>query len=509
MNSSGKTESKHVTGQHAQDDQAHAAAILDRLNSAEGNTDTAEGILAIIKADTGPDVTSIANSAHMLVEKIQEERATLEKTVEARTTELKYLNQRLKSELHERRAAEGALRESNVKLSDALRDLQVMQRELIQQERISALGQMAGGIAHDFNNALMPIVGLSELLLANPSMLENQQELRSTLEDIRSAATDARDVVHRLKEFYRTDDELSLAPVDLNEIVKKSISLTRTKWQDEMQAQGTPVTVVQDLGDISLISGQASQLRELMINIILNAIDAMSQGGTLTFRSRSGGRWVIVEVTDTGEGMTAKVKSRCFEPFFSTKGGYGSGMGLAMAFGIMRRHRGNIEIHTSPGEGTTIEMRFPLVIAAAEEHDVPSPKVVSSPGALRILVVEDDIRSSRLLERYLEAEGHTVITEDRGKEGVRRYRTDNFDLVITDRAIPDISGDQVAQQIRDADPNMPIIMLTGFGELMKETGEIPESIDKLLSKPVTPSELRDAISEVIETHNAQAEQTNQ
>ncbi|MBN2302283.1 MAG: response regulator [Lentisphaerae bacterium] len=445
----------------------------------------------------GPDSDSIAKSTNAIVGRIRNAHTQLEKLANTRTSELAQANKRLQNELAERANMEKALRESNMRLSDALRDLQYMQRELIQQERVSALGQMASGIAHDFNNALMPIVGLSELLLDQSDMLNDKKELRVILNDIHSAAVDARDIVRRLKEFYRKDAEPDFAPVDLNEIVEKTMLLTKPRWQEEMKARGTLVTISNKLDKIPLINGHASQLRELFTNLILNSIDAMPNGGNILVKFSIETNSLVVEVIDTGEGMTSEVRKHCLNPLFSTKGTYGSGIGLTVADNIVKKHGGSIDVLSEPGQGTTVRLRFPLLLIktpAGQPTGDSSQQDLLHP--LRILVIEDDSRSSSLLEKYLSANNHVAVTQAAGKDGIACFKSDHFDVVLTDRALPDMSGDSVAQSIKEINPDTPIIMLTGFGELMKDKGEIPDCIDILLSKPVTFDELHAAIREV-------------
>ena len=221
------------------------------------------------------------------------------------------------------------------------------QQNIIQQERLRALGQMASGIAHDFNNALTPILGFSELLLKRSEGLDDRDTVERYLRMMNMAAQDAATVVgnSRLREFYRKREEgENFAPASLHDLVGQAISLTQPRWKDEAQAKGITIKMETDLQEVPLIIGDESELREALTNLVFNAVDAMPDGGTITLRTRRDGNQVVLEVSDTGTGMTEEVRQRCLDPFFTTKGAHTSsrtGMGLAMVYGIVQRHEGS------------------------------------------------------------------------------------------------------------------------------------------------------------------------
>jgi signal transduction histidine kinase len=264
----------------------------------------------------------------------------------------------------EREQAESELLEANNRLSRALYDLREAQDRVVQQERLRALGQMASGIAHDFNNALHPIVGYAELLLQNPVLAEAPSAARC-LRNILTSATDAGAVVGRLREFYRTraDGEDSAAPVDLGAVVRQVVELTRPRWYSEALAGGVRITVNTEIAATPRILGDAPQLREAVINLVLNAVDSMPHSGTIVLRTRAEQGRVVLDVSDTGVGMTEDVRRHCLEPFFTTKGQRGSGLGLGMVYGIVQRHEGTLDITSSPGLGTTMTLTFPALQA--------------------------------------------------------------------------------------------------------------------------------------------------
>ena len=383
------------------------------------------------------------------------------------------------------------LRLRNADLQAALAELQSTQQQVIQQERLRALGQMASGIAHDFNNALVPILGFCELMQLSPDILADKKKSADYLETIRTAAQDAASVVGRLREFYRANEaHEKFSPVDLAKLVEQAIHLTQPKWKDQAQAAGATVRVVSELSAVPPIVGEDSALRELLTNLIFNAVDAMPDGGTITIRTRCDGGSVVLEVADTGTGMTEAVRRRCLEPFFSTKGEHGTGLGLSMVFGIVQRHGGEIDIRSALGEGTTFAMTFlPQAAGEVVSKEATAP-IANRP--LNVLVVDDEELVRNLLFAALTADGHQVELAEHGVDGLRRFMAGKFDLVVTDKAMPGMSGDQMASAIKQVSPKTPIILLTGFGQFLDQE-KIP-NVDVLASKPIRIVALREAIT---------------
>ena len=404
-------------------------------------------------------------------------------------------------DITQRKQTEDELRDANMQLSDALIRLKRTQGQIIQHERLGALGRMASGIAHDFNNTLMPILGFSELLISDPSLLDDKEDALDMLRDIHTAAKDSQQAVARLREFYKPADETSYSTVYVDDMITKAISLTRPKWRDEAGSKGITVKVEADLQGAETVSGNESQLREVLINLILNAVDATLESGTITVRARRTDRDAIIEVIDNGEGMSEEVQQRCFEPFFSTKGASGTGMGLAVTHGIIRRHAGRIEIDSHMQKGTTVRLLFPVKLPSDDVPDDSAPPLprtdVASIPAARILVIDDEPWSRKLVHRTLASGQLTIETAETGREGVEKFEHGEFDIVITDRAMPDVSGDQVAEIVKSARRNTPVILLTGFGQMMKDAGECPPGVDMILGKPVTEQELVQAVAKLL------------
>jgi signal transduction histidine kinase/ActR/RegA family two-component response regulator len=397
-------------------------------------------------------------------------------------------------------------------LQQAYDDLRNTQQVVMQQERLRAVGQMASGIAHDINNALAPMSLYVESLLENdPSLSERS---RASLKIVERSIDDVAATVARLREFYRQrEPQLTLAPVDLNAMAQQVAELTRARWRDMAQQQGAGIELVADLvPDLPLVMGAENEIREALTNLIFNAVDAMPNGGTLTVRTRIGantlqfatasttGRYVHIEVTDTGIGMDEKTQRRCLEPFFTTKGERGTGLGLAMVYGMAERHSANVEIESAVGRGTTVRLTFSATTTANVESKpgTSSPPVVESQ---RILLIDDDPLVLKSLSDALEADGHVVVAANGGQEGIETFRAaisagEPPSIVITDLGMPYVDGRQVASAIKHASPATPIILLTGWGQRLVTEGEVPPHVDLVLNKPPKLRDLREALAKL-------------
>jgi len=391
-------------------------------------------------------------------------------------------------------------------LHQAYDDLRQTQQAVMQQERLRALGQMASGIAHDINNAISPVALYTESLLENERGLSPRA--RDYLETIQHAIDDVAQTVSRMKEFYRQrEPQLLLVPVQLNRLMQQVIDLSRARWSDMPQQRGVFIQMKTELEpDLPAIMGVESEIREALVNLVFNAVDAMPEGGTLTIRTlihnhTPTSRLVYVEVADTGVGMDDDTRRRCLEPFFTTKGERGTGLGLAMVYGIARRHNAEIEIDSTMGKGTTIRFIFPVPAtpaAASSATTTPFRVLVR----LRLLVVDDDPLLIKSLRDALETDGHQVVTASGGREGIEAFRlslekNEPFAAVITDLGMPYVDGRQVAAAIKKMSDSVPIILLTGWGQRLQAEGDIPPHIDRVLNKPPKLRELRDALSQCL------------
>lgn len=381
------------------------------------------------------------------------------------------------------------------KVAERTLELRKSQQQIIAQQRLHAFGEMAGGIVHDFNNALMSVIGYSEILLNDEEMLRDADIARQYLTIMNTAGQEASHVITRLRDFYRPREVTDVfARVNLNEIIEQAVPLTQPKWKGQALADGRAIAVELDLAKLPPISGNAAELREVATNLISNAADAMPKGGTIALRSGSDGNEVVFEVSDTGTGMTDDVRARCLEPFFSTKGEKGTGLGLSTVFGIVKRHEGSIEIESELGKGTIFRIRFPRL---------PEPRVgatgTDAPIArpLRVLVVDDEPVSRRVLESYLTADGHHVVTASNAKDAIGCGERDQFDLLITDHAMPGMNGLQLAAVFRAFRAKHPVILVTGFAAGESAPDEASTGVDHVIRKPVPRNELRRALVSVM------------
>jgi CheY-like chemotaxis protein len=380
----------------------------------------------------------------------------------------------------------------------------------MQQERLRALGEMASGIAHDINNAISPVALYTELLIADEPNLSARA--RDYLEITQRAVSDVAETVARMKEFYRQQEsQPKLTRVDVNRLMRQVVDLTRARWSDMPQQRGVVIRLETDLAQETLtVLGVESELREALTNLVFNAVDAMPEGGTLTLTTgevaqpRGAGdaspQAVRLEVSDTGVGMDPETKRRCFEPFFTTKGERGTGLGLAMVYGIVQRHSGDIELDSPPGGGTTVRIVLPAPVEANDDTvNLVAPR--RRPTRLRILAVDDDPLVLRALCRALETDGHAVVAVHGGQEGIDAFRAalernEPFAAVITDLGMPYVDGRKLAGAVKTVSPETPVILLTGWGQRLAAEGGAPAHVDYLLGKPPKLSELRAALAEV-------------
>jgi len=264
---------------------------------------------------------------------------------------------------------EGRVRERTAQLEDALETVRTAQRQLVQHERLSAFGEMAGGIVHDFSNALMSIIGYSEMLLSNPLKRGDESTALEYLRIINTAGRDGAHIVSRLRDFYRPRGASDVfETLDMEEVITQSLALARPRCAKRGSDQS--IRFETDLGGAATVAGIGAELREVLTNLLFNAMDAIPGAGGITLRTRQQHSKVILEVIDTGVGMSADVRRRCLEPFFTTKGDHGTGLGLAMVFGIIKRHQGTLEIESEPGKGTTVRIQLPACAPLVRDVEI-------------------------------------------------------------------------------------------------------------------------------------------
>ncbi len=388
------------------------------------------------------------------------------------------------------------LKARNRALTESINRLRQAQKAIIQRERLHALGQMASGIVHDFNNALTPILGASDFLISNPDMLDSREEALALLQSIRTAGRDAKSMVRRLRGFYRPEEDAEVCAIDINPLVEQTILLTQPKWGKQAQASGRKINMEVNLGRIPRVRIDESHVREVLTNVILNAVDAMPSGGTIAVHTHHEKKWVVIEVSDTGTGMPEEVREHCFEPFFSTKGNEGTGMGLAVVYGIIKKYGGRIKIISELNKGTTFRFSLPAGDGAEQQAARDSAATPPPSKRLRVLLIDDDLPSRNIVAKCLAGDGHAVVTAEDSADALKKSDHHEFDIAFVDVATPGINGIDLAAQLKQALPDILVVMMTGSIEPGKD-GENPPCVDLILDKPVTQMDLRRAIAAVL------------
>jgi signal transduction histidine kinase/ActR/RegA family two-component response regulator len=379
-------------------------------------------------------------------------------------------------------------------LQRAYEDLQESQKAILHQERLRVLGQMASGIAHDINNAISPLSLYTQSLLEREQGLSKQ--MRDYLETVRRVVRDITETASRMRDFYRRpDDAVEGQPVDLNKLMLQVVDFTRARWSDIPMQRGVVISVQTALDHVPAVLGVESEIRDMLVNLIFNAVDALPSGGSIFLSTHAGAGRVVVEISDTGVGMDEETRKRCLEPFFTTKGERGSGLGLATVYGTAQRHGAEIELESSPGQGTSFRLVFHRL--AGEER--PVPQEVHAPGRpLRLLMIDDDPSVLQSTQFVLALDGHQIEAAGNGPDGIAAFRRaleagQPHDVVITDLGLPYMDGREVAQNIKTLSPHTPVVLLTGWGRRLKD-GKSEPFIDFVLAKPPDLDQLRETLA---------------
>lgn len=378
-------------------------------------------------------------------------------------------------------------------LRETVTSLRAAQDQVVRTQRLRALGEMAAGVAHDFNNSLTTILGLSEWMLHS---LPEAHEVRGDIGTIRNAATDAAAICRRLQMFGRSAPTTTSAEtLNLAELAAQVVDMAHPQVQEREKRDGVTFHLTVEASPAPLVHAVEGEIRELLLNLLLNAIDAMPRGGRIAIRTRQARGGAQVAVVDEGVGMTEDVKRRVFEPFFTTKGRAGNGLGLSVCWGIAERHGGTLAVDSTPGAGSTFTLTLPAAIAR-QVVERPAPVARSAAvavGSLRILLVDDqaDVRES--VADMLGALGHEVTQADRGSLALERLAQETCDLLITDLGMDGMDGLELAQLARARQPALPIILLTGWGADYES--QVPPNITLVVAKPVTMRALREAVAQ--------------
>lgn len=358
---------------------------------------------------------------------------------------------------------------------------------------LRTLGETVGGLAHNLNNSLAAILAYSEMMLREPQ----SDTARRRLTVVRDVALEASLTVRRLQESVSRQPRVAFGPVGLPAVIAEALDATAPRWRDEAERRGVVIRVRQDLEALPPVEANAFALRDALVRLILNAVAAMPDGGTLTIRAVSEeSGWVAVEVCDTGVGMPEDVCRRVAERARSLTPGPDAHRGLAQVFDVVERHGGTLTIESAPGAGTTVRLRlhasrFQIIppSEAAGDRQVPREQ------AARILLVDDDPRLIAVLSDMLRTEGHAVTTAANGEEALNAFDPAAHDVVITDLGMPRMNGWEVAERVKARAPGTAVFLLTGWGEGVS-AHESSQFVDRVIAKPVSVESLLEQLAEL-------------
>jgi signal transduction histidine kinase len=367
--------------------------------------------------------------------------------------------------------------------------------ELVRSEKLRALGEMAAGVAHDLNNTLAVILGQGERV----RQWTGEPRVKEAATLLIRAAQDGAEVVRRLQTFARQGPIEEMVGCQLADLVRDALDMTRGRWKEEAERWGRTIRTQVRVVGLPVVLGSPAEIREALTNLILNAVDAMPQGGVLSFTGAdvsdaAGERWVDLVVEDTGVGMSEAVRRRIFDPFFTTKGLQGTGLGLSVVYGIMQRHHGSVEVTSEAGRGTQFTLRFRVDTRGGAQSTVATRAIVPR----RLLLVDDDDGVRKVLASLLRSAGHTVVEAAGGVAGLERLAEHEVDLVCTEMGMPGMTGVEFARRAKERKGTTPILLLTGWGEDAVEEKN-GEGIDAVLAKPVNMRVLLESIATLTET----------
>jgi signal transduction histidine kinase/CheY-like chemotaxis protein len=405
-------------------------------------------------------------------------------------------------------AAQAEQAEQHVReLSHYIAEQERIREQFSQIEKLSALGELASGVAHDFNNTLAGILGRAQLLLRT----NDPEKIRRGLNIIIKTAEDGAKTVKRIQDFARQRKDKDLALVSVEQLLLDVSEITRPRWKNKAEADNIHITLDLKINSRAMVMGDESELREVLINMVFNAMDAMPEGGKITLSANDEADCVVLSVTDTGVGMSSDVRSKIFDPFFTTKGVAGLGLGLAVSFGIIRRHGSTIAVESEVGRGSTFKIALPVasvnesvVADVGEAHNAEAPTTTTDTEPderPKILVVDDEEFVRDLLRDMLESEGCRVYLAASGQEGLALFETRRFDAVFTDVGMPGMSGWEFSNAIRQRSNDVPIAVITGWGEAVGSAEQETARVDWVVSKPFTADRIGQMISDIKKIRN--------
>jgi len=376
-----------------------------------------------------------------------------------------------------------------------------MERKLLQAEKLKSLGELAGGVAHDFNNVLAAILGRAQLLKSLFEPLPGKEErrksmieLKESLDVIEQASKDGAETVRRIQEFarQRTDDKY-FTTVDLNEIINNALEYTKMRWKGDAESKGIRINIQKELSILPTTSGSAAELREVLTNLINNALDAMPQGGEIKIKTYREDGHITIKVEDKGIGIPKSLRGKIFDPFFTTKGVQSTGLGMSVSYGIIRSHRGTISVDSIEGRGTVFTINLPISEKIIEGEKVK--RIEGESRKAKIMIIEDEEAVRDLLSKILKRGGHEVEVVSDGSQGIEMFEKKEFDLVFTDLGLPGMSGWQVAEKIKGINGRVPVVLITGWEIKERETETRDDWVDLIMHKPFEMDQVLNTVQE--------------
>jgi PAS domain S-box-containing protein len=382
---------------------------------------------------------------------------------------------------------------------------QQMQQQLFQSEKLRSLGELAGGVAHDFNNILAAILGRVQLLKMQfktpPGVTEKRKsmiDLVKSLEIIEKASFDGAETVRRIQEFSRKrPDDKDFVQLNINELLDNALDFTRVRWKNNAESKGIKFDIKKTYAPVPSMLGSASELREVFTNLINNALDAMPDGGAMEVKTALEENTILIDITDTGVGISEELQTRIFDPFFTTKGVQSTGLGMSISYGIINRHKGTIAVKSAEGKGTTFTITLPVAEKSLKKR-AEIKSVSLKQREVKILVIEDEDDVRQLLSDILFSEGHEVEVASNGNEGIEVFKKNTFDLVFSDLGMPDMSGWEVADAIKRINSLVPVVLVTGWNVEIKDSEKENASVDKVIQKPFEVKQVLRTVQEVLE-----------
>jgi signal transduction histidine kinase/FixJ family two-component response regulator len=368
-------------------------------------------------------------------------------------------------------------------------------------EKMAALGELSFGVAHNVNNTLTGILGRAQLLLRT----KDTEKINAGIEMIVKSAEDGAHIIRRIQDFARKQPSRKFLAVSVAGLMKDVCEMSRPRWESRVDGPQVRLALVADC--TASVLGDAVELREVLVNMIYNAIDAMPAGGEIRMNAQEANRTVVLTIADNGTGMTPEVKSRLFDPFFTTKGKGGTGMGMAVSFGIIRRHNGSIDVESEPGRGTTFRISLPVAADAQTSGEAVSADGAISTDKLRVLVVDDEMAVREVLREALEAEGCEVLVAESGEKALQLYdaRGGRIDVVFTDIGMPEMSGWELASEIRKRSETVPLAIVSGWADAISCDARQAIKADWVVSKPFDIATIAGIANEVASRKNIPSE----